>query len=256
MKTFTRRSLKVVGWLVAALVVLVVLQVSVVAFPYPWFRSSVRDGRLTIYTDDPAGPDLQPLCHGVRGRIEAVEIYDDSIELRVFVCNSQGLYELFARLSRVPVHVPGFNLSLFNNSFVSVPLLEQRQRTNTAGIRHSVLAGDLDEAIAHELIHDLTQERIGFFAYRRIPEWKSEGYAEYAASRAARERDAEESLADRIATMKTKLRDPGAREYYRWSLVVEFLCEEMDYSFDAVMRADVTLDESTTRMLTWYREQP
>ena len=33
--------------------------------------------------------------------------------------------------------------------------------------------------IAHELIHNLTQNRIGWSTYRRLPRWEREGYAEY-----------------------------------------------------------------------------
>jgi hypothetical protein len=251
-----RRSLKVLAGIVIVVAVLLAMQISVVAFPHPWFERSVRDGRLTIYTDDVAGPELETVVRGVRERIQAAEIYDESVDLRVFVCNSQRLYNLFARLSRVPTHVPGFNLSLFNNSFVSVPLLERRQHTNRAGVKHSVLAGELDEAIAHELIHDFTQEKIGFFAYRQLPRWKSEGYAEYAANRAPLNRDAERSLADRVSLMKTGLSDPRARAYYRWNLVVEFLAEVRGYTFADINDPAVTLDDATTQMMAWYEGQP
>lgn len=258
MNRLARRSLKVLAGIVIVVAVLLGLQITVVAFPQPWFKQSVRDDHLTIYSDETGGAgkeQLEAVFRDVRERIRAVEIYDDSADMRVFICNNRSLYNLFARLSRVPTHVPGFNLSLFNNSFVCVPLLERRRANNAAGVRHSVLGGGMAGAIAHELVHDYTQERIGFFAYRRLPSWKTEGYAEYGANGIRIRQDAGQTLADRIRLMKSEIRDSRAREYYRWSLVVEYLALQRGYSFADIMDPATTLDDATTQMMVWYNHQ-
>jgi hypothetical protein len=255
MNRYVRKTLKGLLWVVGIVILLIVLQISVLAFPHPWFNQSVRDGNLTIYSDESANPELESIFRGVRERIQAVEIYDETVNLRVFVCNNQGLYNVFARLALVPTFVPGFNLSIFNNSFVSVETLKNRRYTNRAGIRHSALAGDLEQSIAHELVHDYTQERIGFFTYRKMPTWKTEGYAEYSASRLQLEQDTDEPLAVRITRMQTALTDTRAHDYYRWGLVVEFLSVELNYAFDDIFAAKTTLDDSISQMMAWYNNQ-
>jgi hypothetical protein len=71
--------------------------------------------------------------------------------------------------------VPGFNLSVLNNSFVSVSILARRRSTNRAGVENSAIAGGLEQCITHELVHDYVQERIGVFAVqgraREYYEW-------------------------------------------------------------------------------------
>ncbi len=255
MNQHVRKTLKGLLWFAGIVILLVALQISVLAFPHPWFKQSVRDGNLTIYTDESADPELESIFRGVRERVQAVEIYDETVNLRVFVCNNQGLYNVFARLALVPTSVPGFNLSIFNNSFVSVTTLNDRRHTNRAGIKHSALAGNLEQSIAHELIHDYTQEKIGVMAYRKLPTWKTEGYAEYNASKVHLERDTDEPLAARIFRMQTDLTSTRAREYYSWGLVVEFLSDELGYTFTEIHAPETTLDEATSQMMAWYNKQ-
>jgi len=255
MNRYVRKTLKGLLWFTVIVILLVALQISVLAFPHPWFKQSVRDGSLTIYSDESADPELESVFRGVRDRLQAVEIYDESVNLRVFVCNNQGLYNVFARLALVPTSVPGFNLSIFNNTFVSVSKINARRYSNHARIKHSAMAGDLAQSIAHELIHDYTQEKIGVMAYRKIPVWKTEGYAEYSASKVYLQEDTEETLAARIFRMQTALTDARAREYYGWNLVMEFLSDELGYTFTEIHAPETTLDEATSQMMAWYKNQ-
>jgi hypothetical protein len=254
MKKPLRITLKCLLWIIVFAGLLFVLQVTVLAFPSPWFDQSVSKGNLTIYAKGLTVEKMESIVDNVDDRVEAVELYDKDVKLRVFVCPNQGLYNLFARLSLVPNEVPGFNLSILNNSFVSTPILDRRRASSYGHIEYSALAGDLAQCIAHELIHDYTQERIGILAYRKIPAWKTEGYAEYSASRAAISEDGASTLSDRIRIMQTDVRDQGARDYYRWGLIVEYLSVELGYSFADIMSDDVTLASAGAQMTAWFAE--
>lgn len=250
MHRVVRRAAKVLGWIVLVLVLLIGLQVSVLAFPAPWFDGSVREGNISLYYKGASPEAMPPLVRDVARRVRDAEVYREDVHLRVFVCPSRGLFNLFARLSRVPVSVPGFNLSLLNNSFVSVPELEARRRHNLAGITHSALSGDLAQCIAHELTHDYMQERLGFWQYRRIPRWKTEGYAEFGATQAAVAADSEATLSSRVA-MLDLLTDPGARDYYESALLVAFLAGERGLTFDEIMADSVTREDAGKQLAAW-----
>jgi hypothetical protein len=250
MHRVVRRAAKVLGWIVLVLVLLIGLQVSVLAFPSPWFDGSVREGNVRLYYKGTTREAMQPLVREVVRRVQAAEIYQEDVPLRVFVCPEQSLFNLFARLSRVPVSVPGFNLSLLNNSFVSVPRLEERRRSNLAGITHSALSGDLAQCIAHELTHDYMQERLGFRRYRRIPRWKTEGYAEFGATRAAVAADPEAAFDRRVAALDL-LMDPRARNYYESALLVAFLAGERGLTFDEIMADSVTREDAGEQVAAW-----
>ena len=57
-------------------------------------------------TYEQAIDELESIIDGVLRRVQAVEIYDRDVQLRVFVCHDHDLYSRFARLSRVPTRVP------------------------------------------------------------------------------------------------------------------------------------------------------
>jgi len=247
-----RKTLKWILWIVIFFLFLVVLQVSVLAFPSPWFDQPVRKGNLTVYGKGIPAADMESIAGGVRRRIEAVEIYDRDVDVRVFICPDRRLYNVFARLSLVPTHVPGFNLSLFNNSFVSVPIIRARHAGTYGHLEHSALAGDVEQCIAHELVHEYTQEKIGILSYRRLPGWKTEGYAEFAASKAFLDEAGATSLRDRIRLLDTEFSGARAREYYRWGLIVEFLSTVRGYTFDDIMGEGLTLAGADDDMMSWY----
>lgn len=247
-----RKSLKWILWIVIFFLFLVVVQVSVLAFPSPWFDEPVKKGNLKIYSKGIPGVRMESIASEVQERIEAVEIYERNVDVSVFICPRPRLYSVFARLSLVPTHVPGFNLSLFNNTFVSIPILDARRAGAYGHIEHSALAGDLEQCIAHELVHEYTQEKIGFFAYRRIPTWKTEGYAEYCSSKALLDEEGATPLKDRIGLLETEFYDAGARGYYRWSLIVEYLSTVRGYSFNDIMDEGVTLAVADADMMSWY----
>ncbi|MDH3523432.1 MAG: hypothetical protein OES32_07570 [Acidobacteriota bacterium] len=255
MNRIARRILKVFAWVGLAIVLLFALQVSILAFPSPWFDGSVRKENLSLYYKGAARAEMQALVEDVLRRVQTAEVYREDVHLRVFICPSQDLFDVFARLSRVPTSVPGFNLSLLNNSFVSMPRLEQRRAANRGLVTHSAIDGGLAHGVAHELIHDYVRERIGYREHLRIPRWKSEGYAEYAANRTAVRLDSRATLARRIEILQDELTDARARDYYEAVLIVEFLAEQQGYSFAEIMAGDVTRQTARRQLMAWYADR-
>jgi hypothetical protein len=188
----------------------------------------------------------------VERRLRAVEIYDPNAELDVFLCRSTGLYRFFARLTLVPTHVPGFNISQAHNSFISLPGLEERYLRTGGFPEYSAIGGELAHNIGHELVHNCAVAAYGFLDTQQLARWKSEGYAEYAASQAARHTDSSATLENRIQIMKYGFAADDAREYYTWSLVVEYLCAQHGYRFDDIMHDSVTYDAAFDQMMAWY----
>ena len=43
----------------------------------------------------------------------------------------------------------------------------------------------------------------------------------------------------------------GARDYYEWNLVVEFLVTRRGYSLERLLEPEVTLDAARAEMLAW-----
>lgn len=249
-----RSTLKWALIVFCVLVVLFLMQITALAYPQPMFDHKVQYGPLVFYSDAPIDDALDASLREVELRLAQNELYDHTETQHIFVCQKQRTYDIFRRLSLVPTPVPGFNLSIFDNSFVSVPLLDRRRETNQAGVVYSTLSGDIGHSIAHEVMHDYMVSQGGFFTSRELPRWKAEGYAEYAASIAMIRADSAATLSSRIELLG-KFHDSRPYEYYRGHLTVEYLCEYEGFTYDELMADEVTLDDAYRRMMLWHGQR-
>lgn len=252
MKPVLRKIRKTTYWILVVFVLLVILDIAILAFPQPLFPHKIEYGNFSFYSDKEFSAELDSVAREIGRRLESIEIFDPEVELRAFLCQSPKLYKLFARLTLVPPVVPGFNLSVLNNSFVSIPGIEERYYRNSGFPKYSAIGGGLVQNIGHELVHDYFQETIGFFNYRNLPPWKTEGYAEYGASIGASRSDSIATLESRISDTRIGRLDFRGREYYSWALTMEFLAEKQGLKFVEIMNDSIKFDDSYERMMSWY----
>lgn len=248
--------LKWLGRALAVLVLILAVPISALAFPYPFFSHSEEFGHCVVYSDEEFAAGFDEVMKDVNKRLESVEVLPEGGANRVFLCRSQKLFSVFARLSRVNPNVQGFNLSLLGNTFVSVPRVDYVRATYGPYPPYGMREGDIAHVIAHEVIHDLSQNEIGFIMYYRLPVWKREGYAEYGAVASKIREDEGPGLRQRIPVLLNDGnwgggRDP-AREYYESELLVEYLIEIEGRTFEEIMSAEITRDDAHKKMMNWY----
>lgn len=241
----------------AMLAVLISLPILVVTFPQPWFEYRADFGSVRMYSELPFTGDRARLASDVQHRLETLAFYNHASRKRVFLCESDRLYRLFGRCALIPAHVPGFNVSLVNNSFVSLTKIRSRRHRNAGFPPYSAINGDLAHNITHELVHDYVQDTYGFWKGRRLPPWKTEGYAEYSAAKASVEAEDALTLPFRAQMLKQDqgFGDARAREYYAWGLVMEFLERVRGYRFEEVMDDSVAFEPALDDLLAWANGQ-
>lgn len=256
MNSKMRSTLKWGGRALVALALILAIPISALAFPYPFFEHSGKFGHCVVYSDEEWFPGFDAVMRDVNMRLESVDLLPAGSENRIFLCRSQKRYSTLARISRVNPNVQGFNLSIFGNTFVSVPRVDYTRMVSGGLPRYGVREGDLAHVIAHEVIHDLCQNRIGFINYLRLPVWKREGYAEYGAVAGAIRRAGGPGLKERIPVLLNDCNWYGpedyAKEYYRGELLVEYLSDIEGLTFEQIMSDDVVLNEAHERMMKWY----
>lgn len=251
---FIKWSLRII---VVVLIVLA-LQISVLAFPQPFFSHKMETDYGTVYSDREFSRELSAAVNEVSDRLKVIELYDDEKDDCVFICHSQKLYNFFARLSMVTTMAQGYNLSIFHNSFISLPRVNQLRSSSGGFPPYAITEGTPAHTIAHELMHQYMADETGYFGYRKINPMKLEGLAEYGASIAAIRQDTVNTLPRRIGFL---LDDnnwyPGydrVREHYRAALTVEYLVEIEGRCFAAVLSDPMNLKEAYEEMLEWHRK--
>jgi len=254
------RMRKLWKWLLGAaalLLVVALLPLAAIAFPYPFFPHKTSIDNFTVYTDAAPGPELPLQIEDARRRIQAMDLYQGDVDHRVFLCRKKKTYTLFARLTRKNPQTLGFDVTLVGNMFLSEERLREFSEANRAGIRHCRYEGSLGEAIAHEVAHEQAGKALGFFPHLKLPVWKTEGWAEYQANIAATRDDPAYRFPDRVALVLDDAswchrNSIASRNLYKWHVLVEFLGDVRGYRLEDLVREEVTEDAAWQDLMLWY----
>lgn len=254
------RIRQVAKWSAVALAVVVVLlglYLSVFFFPYPLFRHHAEHAGFSVYSDREIPKDFDLVLEDARRRVEAMELYRGAATPRVFVCRSRHLFVFLVRLAGKRFAGQGLGISAAGNVFLSETGIESIGQRNGGRPLYSRLEGSWSAAIAHEVAHVLVVDEVGFNPARRIPVWKSEGYADYSANLAAAAADPDYDFRSRIGLLldDASWRPPVTtfdRRHFRWHILVEYLCSVQDLSFSELMAERVTEERTRNEMMAWY----
>jgi hypothetical protein len=243
----------------ALLLLLAALDVTALAYPYPLFAHKQQFDECTIYSNRPLSAQTEGVLEGVRARVNAMEYARPGEGCRVFICGDQRRYSFFAFLTRRSPASMGICVSLLGNMYLNEPRIQRMAARNVRGIRHSRFEGNLAEVISHEIAHFNVVKELGFWRAKRLPVWKSEGYAEYQANLAATREDDEYVFTDRIELLLDDTYWGSgrsmARSLFESHLLVEFLAEEKGLGLRDLVDEAVTEEFARDEMMDWYEEQ-
>jgi len=254
------RIRQVVKWCLVAFAVVVALfalYLSVFFFPYPLFPHHMEHAGFSVYSDREIPRDFERILDETRSRVAGMELYRGAKDLRIFVCRSQRLFVFINKLAGKGRGVQALVISVAGNAFFSEKVIESVGQRNGGRPLHSRLEGSWSAAIAHEVAHDLVFSEVGYGKARRIPVWKSEGYADFSANLASAAADPDYDFRSRIGLL---LDDDSwqstmgliDRRHFRWHVLVEFLCSVKGLTFEDLMDGSVTEESAEAEMMSWY----
>jgi hypothetical protein len=254
------RIRQVVKWCLVALAVVVALfalYLSVFFLPYPLFPHHMEHAGFSVYSDGDIPGNFDLVLEDARLRLERMELYRGAAPPRIFMCQSQRLFVFLVKLAGKRHVGQGLLISVAGNAFFSKKMIETVGRRNKSLPLHSRMHGSWAAAISHEAAHQLVFSEVGLKVARRMPVWKSEGYADYSANFAATAADPDYDLRNRIGFL---LDDDSwqttmgfvDRRHFRWHLLVEFLCSVKGLAFEDLMDGSVTEESAEAEMMSWY----
>jgi hypothetical protein len=245
--------------LLLLVILLAVLDVTVLAFPYPLFPNKIEFENYALYSDGDLDSTYIEILKEARYRNESADISRQDHNYRVFLCKSHKLYSFFAFLCRKYPNSQGIGLTLLSNMYISEPRVAYMKTVSPPFRTYSFLDGSIAGVIAHEVGHMDTEASLGFRKYLSLPFWKSEGYAEYAANFGAASNDPEYSLKNRMALLYDdnfwNCRHSVAYRLYESQLMIEFLHTIKGCDFETIMKPEVTKEMILKDMYGWYRSE-
>jgi hypothetical protein len=249
-----RRTIKWIAITIAVVIVIVLLILGILTTPGPFYPEEKQYGAITVHAESPIGPQIDSMMAEVFTRLQAVPIYDPN--RRVNLClSTQEKFSFFARLTWRRSRTMGF--CLLGHCYVNIDFINELAVKTGGRPKYNTREGSIVHVATHELIHQYLADAYGDIASRFLPTWKTEGYCEYGANHFVAPRDCGYSLPERVDIFLDDSQwNPTAtthRPHYLWGLMVEYLADVKDLSFEQIMDEDVTKDVVYQEMMAWRR---
>jgi hypothetical protein len=225
----SRPSTRLVKWfrrIGQTLSVLVLLYVSLYAFPQILFPHSYSAQGVTVYARFPLPFETSLRIAEIVKLIERSELAVAERSERIFICNRPWLFRLLSPMSSGAF---AYSLPVTDNVFVANADLVRNVARSAAS---DFNVRSFSAVAAHEITHGLIRHRIGLLV--NLPTWITEGYCDYI----ARESSFPEAAGLRLLTAGQQ--DPsGSFRYFVFRQMVGYLIEDRHFSFQQIVeRAD------------------
>lgn len=206
-------------------------------FPKKHFNYSRDYQNFNIYSEQPIPDDIDTLFDQVSYRLKNVLQYQ-AYTYDIFLCAQPKTYAMFAQEVGRPAKTQGFNLQPLNFIFINQTFINEMNKRNIFGYQYNILEGDIVHIIAHEIVHQLIAEKIGYFNMRQLEVWKLEGFCEYAASKRKKESDPSYSFSELYWSYQKGMFDhvsAGRKEYIASMICVEYLLDYKAQDFEQLV---------------------
>ncbi len=245
--------------LVLVLFLLLVGLIALLFFPQPLFTEKLELDGLTLYADTEISPQMQESAREALDRISAIEGLDPNRDYRAFYCRSHRRYNFLSQIARLNPNSQGFGLYYAGNMFVSEKGLSAFERLGMEAIPETRFEGSMAHVIAHEAAHFVHVKHFGFRDSQALPVWKTEGFADWAATVALRAKRDEGGFLDRLELLQDieQWNHEGyyLRRFLKWQLLAEYHFDICGRSQDAFFASSLNEEELWTDLLSWYSER-
>ena len=235
-----KRIRRVVLWLAACGLAVVASYGLLLNWPHPLFKWSVRLGTLSLYSDQAFEPaaGLRVLTI-VRDHLRRSPLYDESSSDAAFLCGTPWRHRLLMASS---LRAGGLNYyPATTNVFLVGAKVEENRLLPRSG-RPDMFGRPLDHFITHEITHTLEVRAVGILAYRRMPDWVKEGYAEYVGG-GLKGFDYDRAVVAFLADAR-EMNHPVEAPYLRYCLLVTHFLEHKGWHPRELLATNLTREQA------------
>lgn len=251
-----RRLIRGVLILVGIYVAFEAGRVLLISFPEFYFGYREEHAFASVSSDVPFDIDTASFVADLEERAAFVPILKVSKRQNVFLAREHSRFAFIAQVAGQGANAQGLSLPWRNNVVVSRTFVEHIGERFGDDYRHTMLAGDLVQVTLHEIVHNATAEQLGWLAFRGLPPWKREGYAEYTSNLWSVAQDPDDDFRVRARRMLAQdylANDPVRRFYARSQILVEYLAEVRGLSFSEIMDDGMSQKDVLAEVESWLQ---
>lgn len=206
-----------------ALVFLIALYLFFLRNPALFFSHHYQYRNLSVHSDRPIPAEMSRVAADVLSRLRKSELFDDTQEMNIFICNDGWRYWFFTRSGRSGGQV---NFLWSANAFIRACDVRKNRIIPPKVWSFSLSDRPLSYFMAHELTHSM-QRGISPLLSIRCPKYILEGYADYIA------KGSDFSVSAYQADLRADdpRMNPENGVYNLYCLEVGYLMERRQYSF-------------------------
>lgn len=210
-----KQVFKILGKIILVIIFLVIIYISTLCFPEPFFKNKVTVGNITVYSDEEIPTEINEIVKTAELRIQKSVIYKENIKPKIFIANNHWRWKYF---TNTHYKVGGLAYVLVDNIFFRKVDIKNNRLYGNSG---KVAAGDrtLDYFMTHEITHLLEFKSRPWYKYSIKESWLQEGYCEYIGHDS-------QSYEDSLKYYLEAPENIGAKRYTRLRTMVAYLLEK------------------------------
>lgn len=225
---------------------ILVLYILTILFPQFLFANKLEHSNFTVYyhSDKIDIDEIKKVIDKSTELIKESEIYESSINQKLFVTNNYLEFSYFSPLSRnsFAVNYPiTQNIFLTKSSFLNNKIERNGKSNNVRS---------LSSVIAHETTHSLLENKLGFLKNKRLEHWKTEGYCDFI----AKESSFDESEGFEIFCNNDK-NDSYSYNYFKYRLYTEYILTDLKVGLDSFLTDDFDTENLNNQIKNKYCTQ-
>jgi len=283
------QALKIGGFTLAAVILIVAAYLGVLFYPGVLFAHQIEYNSFKVYSQQEFGQGIEGILDDIETALVTSEIYDASLQHDLFFGYGNRPFGIVQdiRLWLVSRAIPGLQPVLTYNA--SAPPRFNHVITfripdiGGNALRHpdETSSINMTQVLTHEVVHTFMLARLGIQRVARSPMWKQEGYADYVAASTTILADpnytigasVERILNHDLSWMQNETggftpMQRGCSQldfieneqglgwptcYYIARVLIEYLTDIKELSFDDLMSQSVTDTETLNELISAYR---
>lgn len=225
--------------------------------PVLTYGNSTKHNGFVMLHNEPLDPSLIDRLDSATALLKASEFYNPELVLEI--CLNDG--------SNYPAIIQKLRGDAFAWGFYDKVVLQGSTHAEGNYVELNGYKWNLTELLAHEAVHCLQFDRLGFWnsnPIAKVPEWKWEGYPEYISRKTKDHRNLTSNIERLLAAQSSDengwaVTFPDStiapRAYYGYCLMVQYCLDIKKMSYAELLQDSKGEEEVKEEMLQWYSKQ-
>jgi hypothetical protein len=246
-----RNFKKWLSWIFLTVLFISGIILTVILNPRLTYANKTTHKNFRVYHDTTLDPQILKYLDQTIVLLKSSEFYDDKLTFDICL-NENSVYPKLMQVLRGQA---------FGFGFLDKVVLQGTANYQDNYIELNGYKWNLTQLLAHEMIHCLQFDKLGFWKSKpvaNIPNWKWEGYAEYVSRQETNQKDLSKNLARLFTTNKGSWKVTFAdstispRAYYESWTMVQYYMNIKKMTYEQIL-ADTTNEQIVRQdMMNWY----